>query len=91
MEPDVRTAEQQTFSKLTHKATAGESACTAPGAEFRKALTEFRAEHHRHCAALARIEETKASKAGLLAEIDQLEVKIRDLLAEDLRRDLGGG
>lgn len=69
---------------------ACESGCTAPGAEFRGALTEFREERHRHHAALAQIEEAKARRAGMLAEIDRLEARIGELLAEDLRRDLDG-
>lgn len=66
------------------------SGCTAEGTEFRNALTEFRAERHRHHAALAQIEEAKARRAGVLAEMDQLEAQIGDLLVEDLRRDLDG-
>jgi hypothetical protein len=68
---------------------ACESRCTAAGAEFRNALTEFRAERHRHHAALAQIKEAQTRRSALLARIDQAEAEIGDLLAEDLRRDLG--
>lgn len=67
---------------------ACESGCAAPGAEFRGAVTVFRAERHRHHAALAQITEIQACRSALLAQRDQLEAEIGDLLAEDLRRDL---
>ncbi|MGY1496745.1 hypothetical protein ACW4TU_09025 [Streptomyces sp. QTS52] len=67
---------------------AWESGCTAPGVEFRMIVTEFRAELHRHHAALTRIEEAQARRSVLMAQIDQAEAQIGDLLAEDLRRDL---
>ncbi|MDQ0904209.1 hypothetical protein QFZ22_000194 [Streptomyces canus] len=69
---------------------SGMRGCTAPGVEFRNALTEFCAEHHRHHAALAQIKEAQERRAGILAEIDQLDARIGDLLAEDLHRDLDG-
>ncbi len=68
---------------------ACESRCTAAGAEFRNALTEFRAERHRHHAALAQIKEAQTRRSALLVQIDQAGAEIGDLLAEDLRRDLG--
>ncbi|MDX3166005.1 hypothetical protein PV516_19645 [Streptomyces scabiei] len=68
---------------------ACESGCTAPGLEFRTIVTEFRAELHRHHAALTQIGEVQARRSVLLAQIDQAEAQIGDLLAEDLRRDLG--
>jgi hypothetical protein len=75
---------------------ACESGCTAPGAEFRSALTEFRAERHQRRALLAQIEEAQARrsvlqtrKSALLARLDQIGAELGDLLAEDLRRDLG--
>ncbi|MEU0289285.1 hypothetical protein [Streptomyces sp. NPDC006147] len=40
-------------------------------------------------AALAQIKEARERRAGVLAEIDQLDARIEDLLAEELRRDLG--
>ncbi|KMS74196.1 hypothetical protein ACM01_14845 [Streptomyces viridochromogenes] len=66
-----------------------ESRCTAPGAEFRDALTEFRAERHRHHTALAQIQEAQAHRSAVLARIDQVEAAIGDLLADYLRGDLG--